>query len=279
MEKTNKAISIKRTARIIASDNYDKKNIFIFFALNLIISTIITFAIPLKITTYQQIIENISSIITVSIIAIIGGFWVSGVALTSYNNAIKRQKGVVPNSFNNIGIYYLNGLMYGVGVTINILLITAITFIIAIPLSQLTTNYWLIFSVLLIPCLFLVMIFFGTIFNFYTTLKFTDLFNYSKAFKFMTDASELFWSIFWRSTALMVIFATGLIICSTVLGMFLAPMMLMGKMETAMQASNIIGSIFGCAIGCIFQIYLIELTAQFIRAVLKKQQNINIQEQ
>ena len=279
MENTYKPISIKKTAKIVASNNYDKKNIFIYFALNLVLAIILSFTMPTDIMTPQDMMKNLDKLIISVIISIIGGLWVSGVGLVSYNNAIRRQKGVIPNSFTDIGRYYITALAYGFGLWINLILITAITFVLAYPIAQLTNSPTITFWALLIPCLFLVSILFGTIFNFYTSLKFSDLFNYKKGYKFIADAGWLFWSVFWRSTVLMILCVVALIITTGILGMFIAPLFIMGKMQAAMQAGNVLGGLFGCAVGCVFQIYIIELTAQFVRAVLKKQQNINIQEQ
>lgn len=260
-------ISLKTMLKNVASENYDKTNIFLYILIAFLTAVLSGIIIKPTDSPYQMMVSFLVFLIPLMIITI----WTSGIIAVASHNAIKRKKGVYPQPFKEIGRLFLQGIIFNVGLSINTTIITLVTAIIMIPLIFI--KEWL--SILAaIPCLFLTFILLGLHFNYLTTLRIEEWFDYPKAIKFMKAGRGYFSPFFFKSLALLIIYLIVMIIILAIAVLILCGMTIATNGNNSLEtitAAQTLGAIIGSVPTGIFMVYLTELTAQFIRSVLKKQ--------
>lgn len=283
METQNlKPISIRRTLSVVASDSYDKKNIFLFVLLTLFISI---FGILFQVYTqkvqdvFKSGMDKIPDVLPFLLLLLIVGlffsFWNTGVMLFATNNAIHKDKNVFPNPFKSVVEYLFKGITFSFGFLVNLIIIFILTGLVMTPLIAINPVVAVVVSA--IPCLFLTAILLGLHFNYLISLSFSDLFNYKKSLEFLKSARGYLGSFFVKSV---ILFIAYIVVCfGTILFLYMliaVPVVLLTAKSNpyAIQIlavlmlfiylipSNILGSIFN--------VYLIELTGQFVKAALKR---------
>ena len=264
------SISIKRMLKIVASENYDKTNIFYY----ILIGTVSTIIYGFFMKPSEDILQMVMSAGIGIILLMVASIWTAGIIVKASHNAIKRKKGVFPNPFKEIGSLFLNGLIFNVGISINTTIITLITAIIMIPLIFI--NPWLSL-IAVIPCLYMTFILLGLHFNYLTTLKIEDWFKYKDSINFMKAGRGYFGAFFFKSLALILIYIVVLLTILALAMLLLAGLTLLSggtKEQSLYSLSQSLGAIIGAVPTGILVVYLTELTAQFIRGVLKNQGKI-----
>ena len=270
-------VSIRQALKNVASDKYDKKNIFLYFIV-LLIANIIGFFAPeelsnselLKTMSIQELLALISSpnVIAIVLASVFFAILCNGCILVATHNAINEKEGIFPNIFNEMGNLILKSILYIIGSTTILIVITQFS----ISLSQLLLpiNIWYI--ALLIPIvIILVHAWLCLNFRFYMTLKFKDWFSFKKSWMMIAQNIRRFGSFIGKSIVLFV-FAIGLIIGATfILGVILGAMSVIqpGNIDIITTAIGIIITACQVAICCCVGVYFIDLTAQLLGPIVK----------
>lgn len=257
--------SIKKTLKIVASDNYDKTNIFYFFILifiggmlgglpNLVGSEKSTSLIPLIYLLY-----------------FVFSFLIQGIVIIATNNAIYRRKGVFPNPIEYIGKAFKYSFFTFIGYFVNTFMITLICGLIMGLLMQVNTMAAIFVTIPV--CLFFTAFLIGAQFNFFTNLSFSDWFNYKKALEFMKKAGKYFCGYFFRSIAIYFLFSLIFLLVFIMVMIPFGAMTFLGPDSTQQSLPPLaytIGMILGTIYAGLCSIYITELNAQFVRASLKQ---------
>lgn len=248
-----KPISIRRALKTVASDNYDKKNIFFYFIL-VLIPSIFAFSAEEK--------SNINPMI--SLLSVLIMLFGNAVYTVAQNNAVHKRKGVFPDILKNITSVFRTAVALFVGNAFWIVLMLIVTAIFMLPLLGVNIAVAIIVSI--IPLLILATFYIGAYFNFFITLSFKDWFNLKKSLTFMKSAKKYFAPFLYRSILLAVAGAILMLLTGIICGLFIS------FLQAEQQAIAETGIQIFCAsvVATVISIYLLEITAQFLRATLRE---------
>lgn len=250
------SISIRKALKSVASENYDKTNIFYFFILSFIAGLISAFS-PQKPKTEDLPLFGLCLLLT-----IIFSLVVNGIYTLASNNAINRKKGVFPNPLKDFAKIIITSLCMIVGNIFWSIVMLVVTAAFMIPIMFVNKIAAIIVSA--IPLLCLATLFIGAYFNFVTSLSITDWFDFKKAWNFMKEAKSYFLAYFIKTIAM------GLIVGSIVFVLMLLMAMLAALLKGA-GSHAIVGLImFFYSFVCVAaSVYMVDLTAQFVRQAKK----------
>lgn len=250
------SISIRKALKSVASENYDKTNIFYFFILSFIAGLISAFS-PQKPKAEELPFSGMCLLCTIVISLV-----VIGIYTVASNNAINRKKGVFPNPVKDFGKIIVASLCMIVGNIFWSVVMLVVTAAFMIPIMFVNKIAAVLISV--IPLLCLATLFIGAYFNFITSLSITDWFDFKKAWNFMKDAKSYFLAYFINTIAM------GLIVGVLVFALMLIMAMLAALLKGA-GSHAIVGLImFFYSFVCVAaSVYMVDLTAQFVRHAKK----------
>ena len=268
-------VSISKALKNVASEKYDKKNIFLFFVIFFISSITILF-LPeefrnqqlLKTMSPEQVLALYTSqrTITVFIFALIIGLITNGTYLVATNNAIHNKEGVFPNPIKEVGNLMLKSLLYTIGSSTVVFLITIIALILTMTLSLI--NPWC----MLITIPFIILMVHAWLcvnFRFYITLKFGDLFSFKKSWIMIAKNIRRFGSYIGKSLALIIVYIfLGMIISMLTAGLSIGILMITKDAKIAEMMLMSIGTIFTALLGCFFCTYLVDLNGQLLGPIV-----------
>ena len=250
------SISIRKALKNVASENYDKTNIFYFFILSFLTGLISSFS-PQKPKT-----EELPIFLLCLILTIFFSLLINGIYTVASNNSINRKKGVFPNPIKNFGKIITTSLSMVLGNifwTIVMFSVTAVVMISIMSISKVAA-----ILVAAIPLLCLATLFIGAYFNFITSLSLSDWFNFKKAWNFMKDAKSYFLAYFIKSVAV------GLIVLFAYMALMLIAVPIIVPLKgLASTAISGIFMLFYTVVGVLSSVYMVDLTAQFVRKAKK----------
>lgn len=254
---SKKPISIRRAMKVVASDNYDKKNIFFYF-LFVLVASIFSFLSEDK--KHPNIIY--------SLLFICISFFSNAIYTVATSNAIHKRKGVFPAILKNFLLIFGTGVALSLGSVFWIIIMMIVTAVFVFLLISVNPVVAIIVSA--IPLLILATFFVGACFNFIVSLSIKDWFDFKKALCFMKKAKNYFGSYLLR--CILLPFLGGILfipigIIWGILGAFL-------KGEQHETALSGIILILASVIGTIISVYYLEITAQFVRATLREPKRI-----
>lgn len=265
------SISIRAAVKNVASEAYNKTNLF-YYILLIFISGICGIFFPS---------ENTIAISKLSIIAIIiyclTCFFCGGLYTLSVNNSINNKEGIIPNLFADIKLILSKGFFYFVGcfaVFLIMSILVAIPFMILLMINPLL-------GLLTIPLVFVLGIYFlGFYFNFIKSLHFEDWFNIKKAHEFIKKSGGKLMGIYVSkyiliNLAAIIIALIFIIPIAVIIGVQSVFSSISGQ-TLQITASSISSLIISVIIG-ICNIYTIDLTAQYIKEVDLKSENEQIE--
>lgn len=253
-----KPISIHRAMKVVASDNYDKKNIFLYF-LVILVTTILSFSIQDK--------EHPNLICSVLLLLI--SIFSNAIYIVATHNAIHKRKGVFPDILKNFSSICKTGVALSSGSifwTFSMIIIAGILFFVLHAGINPVVAAVIATILLLILATFCI----GACFNFFISLSIKDWFNFKKALLFMKKAKKYFGAYMLRCILLPLlggIFLIPIYIVFGILGAFT-------KGELNVTSFTGIAILIMSVIGTIISVYYVEITAQFIRAALNEQKNV-----
>ena len=153
------SISIRKALKNVASENYDKTNIFYYFLL-FFVTALLSLFIPEKPKA-----EELPVIGLLMLCSFIISLMLNGICTIASHNAIHRKKGVFPNPVKNIGRIFLTSLSCILGNLFWIVVMFLITALVMVPLMFVDKIAAIIVSA--IPLLCLATLFIGAYFNFF----------------------------------------------------------------------------------------------------------------
>lgn len=248
-----KPISIRGALKTVASDNYDKKNIFFYFIF-VLFGSILSFSYEEK--------ANINPLI--SLFAVLVMLLCNAVYTVAQNNAVHKRKGVFPSILKNVNSIFRTAVALFLGNTFWIILMLLVTAIFMLPLIGVNIAVAIIVSI--IPLLILATFYIGAYFNFIITLSVKDWFNFKKSLTFMKSAKKYFASFLYRSILLVLAGAILMILTGIICGLFTSFL----KAEQQEIAETEIQIFCASVVATVISVYLLEITAQFLRATLRE---------
>ena len=255
------SISIRKAFKNVASENYDKTNIFYYFLLFFVVGLISLFT-PDKPNT-----ENLPLYGVLMLCSFIFSIIINGICTIASNNAIHRKRGVFPNPFQEIGKIVITSLSCILGNIFWSVVMLLITALVMVPIMFVDKIAAIIVSA--IPLLCLATLFIGAYFNFLISLSLADWFDFKKAWGFMKEAKSFFLSYFVKSLALGLI--VGFLFIALMI--FALPIANSLKGASSIAASSVI--MFFYSIVCVASaVYMVDLTSQFVRKAKKMNKEI-----
>lgn len=256
------AISIRSALKNVASENYNKANIFVYFVLLFIASLCGIF--------FPQTAEELTSpnSIFAILIYLILIFPITGITITATNNAIRNVKGIFPDITKNFTSILLTGIQYFIGATVS----ASVMFIICAVIMTCLMAFNPLAGLLILPiALFFGFLYFGLYFNYIISLKFSDWFKIKKGLDFLNKSKKRLGTYILKTILLQILFGVPAIII-VITGSFIIGFM--GAVSgpgsaagTKMAASSFASIVYTILFG-ISGIYMIDLTRQFIREIL-----------
>ncbi len=266
------AVSIRAALKNVASDNYDKKNIFIYLLLVFIGGLCGGFAPDGKETFKPEFL-------LLRVIYFILTLIVAGISTIATNNAIKKRKGVFPNPAQNFSKIVSVAFQYMAGAFITLFLPTA--FCSVLLAIAIVINPWT--GLFVIPIMFFVLYYWlGLYFNYLISLEFKDWFNLKKASEFLKMAKGKFSSYILKAILLQIISGVIVFIIVLIPMIVLSVLIGIGNQENSATAQMILISIYTLASAIVFgicAIYMVDLSGQFVRSVIPKAPPKQIQQE
>lgn len=270
-------VSIRQALENVASEKYDKKNIFLYFIV-LLLANVISLFLPeelsnsevLKTMSIPEILAIITEphVIAIIISSIFLAIVCNGCLIVSTHNAINGKEGVFPNIFKDMLNLILKSILYIIGSTIIMVAIT----LFSITLSQQLLPIHIGFIALIIPIIILLVHSWLCLnFRFYMTLKFKDWFSFKKSWMMIMQNIRRFGSYIGKSIVLFI-FALGLILGITfILGIILGVISYVqaGNIDIISTAIAIIITACQVVISCFTSVYIVDLTAQLLGPIAK----------
>ncbi len=257
------AVSIRMALKNVASENYDKKNIFIYLAI-LFISGLCVGFIPDEKNSFK--VEYLVLYLVYFILLFIA----MGINIIATNNAIRKRKGVFPNPVENIGKVLSTSFQYMGGSFITLILpciVCSVLLSVAIVI-----NPWA--GLLVIPIMLFVLYFWlGLYFNYLVTLKFSAWFDLKKASEFLKRAKGKFASYVLKVIGLQLLSGFVVFVLVLVPMLILSAIMGMGNAQNSKTAEMILISVYTLVSTIVFgisAIYMVDLSGQFVRSVIPK---------
>lgn len=280
-------VSISQALKNVASEKYNKQNIFLFFIL-ILITGLIYFLLPVKLQDpelMKQLIPNeVIDLLTSpkTLIIAIANFILSllilGFTITATNNAVNEREEICLNPFTNFGKMLAKGFVCSVGSAIVYILICILAIIPTMLLVKISPYFFIfIFFFVLVMvhawlCVFL---------RFYMTLKFKDWFSFKSSWIMIANNIRRYGSYIGKSLLLFILFIVCSISVSLIFGFAqglvnLAPV---ASIATAIKTSiNILSTLIQSVIMCLFAMYNIDLTAQLLTPIARKEKEEITQE-
>ncbi len=268
------SISIRAAFKNVASENYNKTNLFYYIILIILCGICGLFVPEENAKTFNY--ATASAFLFYLIIC----FVMSGIYIVSINNAIYNKDGIIPNLFSDILKIIAKGFANLVGcftVSLIMMIIIAVPFVILLAIMPLL-------GLLVIPVIFILGVYFlGLYFNFVISLELADWFNLRKASEFIKKSGGKLGVYILKFLIINIIcFILALAVVLPISIMFgLQAVFSSAALETLKITTSSICSLIASVIFGIGNIYTIDLTAQFIKEIDFRVQDINteIQEQ
>lgn len=248
-------ISIRNAIKNILSEKYNKNNLFLYFVL-LFISSLIS--------CYIQFNKGLDISITALLfgMSIIFLIITSGYYCVGVNEAIHKDKDIMPDLFKNIAKIAKTGISYYLSMLLVIIvssLFYLVFFILKLPVitSVLAVCILYIVNIVIIQSLTL---------NFYESLDWKKLLNVKLAIELILKKE--YWHFNYKLFLLLLLFVLVILVGSVVFSFIftlIAP--------ENQQASKILGSIIGCILGIVFSTIYIDLSAQLFKSIKQKEDN------
>lgn len=267
-------VSIREALKNVASEKYDKKNIFLFFVL-LFVSGVIAIFLPEELQN-QEVMNKMrpeefwplvfsAKVVPVWVISSLLGLLSAGCLVVATNNAIKCKQCVFPHPFKEAGNLLAKGFLYYLGCIIVIISIIIIAGFIGFLLGSI--NLWLL--LLVIPIV-IIMVHAWLCVNlgFYVTLEFKEWFCFRKNWMMIANMIRRFASYVAKSLILVVLLVVILTSVELLIGSFT---MFVGIATHNEQIALIFGTILlsltQALLAGLISVYCIDLTAQLLSPV------------
>ena len=251
-------ISIRETLKNVASDKYNKTNIFYFIILS-VITTILGSFLPED----PNILLQLNNILLI-IFYLLFAFILNGIYMVSLNSAINNKKEIIANIINDIEQITTAGLKSAIGggiVCILMIILIAIPFAILIYLN-------VFLGLLVIPLILaLGIIYIGLFLNFSVSLKLSEWFSFKKAFYIINLSKNKFSKYVWKISLITILGIICAFIPALILTIIIKLLSIFSIIDPSLcnQIINVITSIvIGIVVG-IFSIYSLDLTAEYIK--------------
>ena len=256
-------ISIRTAFSNVASENYDKTNLFFYIILSVLTGICGMFFSD----------KGSGLTFPVLVIYLFFIFIMNGIYIMALNNAIHEKNSVIPNLFSDFKEITVNGFLNTSGC---FLISSILTFVLAVPFFiLLKINPFLGFIIILFVFIF---VFY---FNYAISLKFADWFNIKKAGVFIKKSAGKLGKYILKFLILNVI-------CLIIAFLIVAPIAFVLGFQTIfspvvvqnlkLSAVSIASTLIFSVIFAVGYIYVLDLTAQFIKEVnFKQQENVVIE--
>ena len=261
-------ISIRTAFSNVASENYDKTNLFFYIILSVLTGICGMFFSD----------KGSGLTFPVLVIYLFFIFIMNGIYIMALNNAIHEKNSVIPNLFSDFKEITVNGFLNTSGC---FLISSILTFVLAVPFFiLLKINPFL--GLIIIPFVFILGVYFmGFYFNYAISLKFADWFNIKKASVFIKKSAGKLGKYILKFLILNVI-------CLIIAFLIVAPIAFVLGFQTIfspvvvqnlkLSAVSIASTLIFSVIFAVGYIYVLDLTAQFIKEVnFKQQENVVIE--
>ena len=278
-------ISIQQALKNVASDKYDKQNIFLLFCCIFIFNIIMHLPIQeitsillsnsMTLEAFLSLCSD-SKFTTLMFVGTIIGSFLNGIYIVATNNAINNNKGIFPHPFKEFIKIIISSVKFFFGALITIFLIEFIAYTLSIGLLFLFTKGFhlgettLFFIMIAMSALVLLMVhaWLCVNFKFYMTLKFKDWFSFKESWIMISKILRRFASYIAKSIILFIIFFTITLIILFFTEMVLGIMGgITGNIQSAKTAIDTIFNIVQSAINCFFIVYLVDFNAQLLRPI------------
>ncbi len=260
------SISIRTALKNVASEQYNKTNLFFYIVLIFLCGLCGLFVPDGNVKTINSTMA--AGILFYLIICFIMG----GMYVVSVNNAILNKDGIIPNLFSEIKEIISKGLLYFIGCCV---VMTIMMLIILVPFIILLVIQPLL-GLIVIPLIFILGIYYlGFYFNFLSSLDLSDWFNLKKASAFIKKSGGKLGIYIWK-------FLVINIICLIVFMAISIPLIIIlgipavfspAAMDTAEMSVSSVSALVAAVVFGIGNIYTIDLTAQYIKEVDFKYQD------
>ncbi len=254
-------ISIRSAFKNTLSEQYNKLNILVYLILAVIAQLSFTFI---------KKGESNETIITAVVVFLIFSLLTSGINMLGVHNLYREKKSVFPSIVDDFANILLISLKAIAGALLNGVIFGIIIGVFAVSLMKLQ-SVAAILGIILYFALILLTITLN--FQFLTTLKFKEYFNYKKVFKTITSNIKSFIIYFFK--IIVIIIAVVLIdLCITIpIGFIFGVSSLVPIANSAVSASNaiIISSLIATIIGGLGSIITLDLTGQFLRIIFPRE--------
>ena len=267
-------VSIRQALKNVASEKYNKKNIFLFFVL-LFISGVISIFLPEELQN-QEIMNKMrpeefwtlvfsAKVVPILIISSLLGLLSAGCVLVATNNAINCKQGVFPHPFKEAGNLFAKGFLYYLGCIIVILSITIIAGLIGFILGSI--NPWLL--LLIIPIVVLMVHAWLCVnMGYYLTLEFKEWFCFRKNWIMIAKMLRRFASYVAKSLILVLLLVV--IVCSflpLIVGLEIFVGTAAHNQQVGLIFGTVLTSIINATVCGLISVYCVDLNAQLLSPV------------
>ena len=249
-------VSIKQAMKNVSSEGYDKTNIFYYILISSLVCILSSF-VPEKPT-----MEQLPLVLIAAIVIFCFSFLMNGIYTLATHNAICGNLGVFPNPIKDLSKILMSSLFAFVGNLVWIIAMVAVTLLFMVPLMFVNKIAAVLVSA--IPLLFVATIFIGAYFNFYHSLEIEEWFRIKKALAFFKEAKSYILPYFIRTVFLGIIW--GVLFVG--IAILLYPLSMMSEAATSVTAGLV--ELLATIVYCIISIYIVDITAQFVRAAKQR---------
>lgn len=271
-------VSISQALKNVASEKYNKQNIFLFF-LVILAASITSLFIPTELQNpelMKQLIPNeIIALLTSpktiipAIVCVILCLFELGYTLISVNNAIYEKEEICLNPFTNFGKMLAKGFVCSVGSAIVYILICILAIIPTMLLVKISPYFFIIifFFVLVMVhawlCVFL---------RFCITLNFKDWFSFKSSWIMIANNARRYGSYIGKSILLSITYLACIFMVGLFFGIILGIMGITTSIPTTVElAIDVLIIIISSIFTCLFYMYSIDLTAQMLYPMAKEE--------
>lgn len=274
-------VSINQALKNVTSEKYNKQNIFLLFII-ILTTGILSLFIPAEIQNpelarklipgeYVALLTEPKTM-TILFLSFFLSLFLCGYNITATNNAIHEREEICPNPFTNIGNIFINGLSSFVGCLLVYCLIVILTLIPTILLTIISPTF-----IILIFFLVLVMVhaWLCVFFKFCMTLEFKEWFSFKSSWIMIANNARRYGSYIGKGILLSITYFALCFLAGLLIGLVQG---MIGASSLAETSTNVLLAIVGSIFTCLFYVYSIDLTAQLLAPIVKKEAEETVQE-
>lgn len=249
-------ISIRNSIKNLLSDSYNKRDMYTFAAI-----------VTILLTIFSVLSKSMS--VSAYFFLFVYLIFAQGIFTVALNNSILNKESILPNLKNDYKQIIISALKYLLGALIYSIILFVICFVLGLALIKIPI---LLSTIITFLAAAFAYIWIGITFSFTSTLRFRELFNIKKAYKFVSAAGKSLLMYIWK----VFLFTLALLLCVLIIAAVLVIILsiiciiLQFTLDVANEIGYYTGAILGGIFAATFLLFAMDITSQFYKEVIEK---------